>query len=320
MDNPAISVIVPVYGVEPYVERCARSLFGQTLDSIEFIFIDDCSPDASMDLIARVLEDYPGRKPFVKCFRMQRNSGQAAVRMKGLELAAGEYIAWCDGDDEMAPDAFRALYEKAQEGSFDIVTCNILKEESPGRWRTIRGAFSSVSEILSGKAPCNLVNRIIRRNLLQDNITAPAGNMGEDMMLTVQATLRCGSSAHVDEPFYRYYFREDSTSKAPGAEAAIARTEALAANIRLILDQLSERYGYTLREPEIVAFKYDGRHCLNPFVHERRCFRMWKSLWPEVDGVFLFTPGIPLEKKFWFVLIHLHLYRPVKRITSRLFR
>lgn len=59
---PNVSVIIPVYNVEQYIERCARSLFGQTLDDIEYIFVNDCTPDKSMEVLARVLEDYPARK------------------------------------------------------------------------------------------------------------------------------------------------------------------------------------------------------------------------------------------------------------------
>jgi glycosyltransferase involved in cell wall biosynthesis len=316
---PAVSIIVPVYDVEQYIARCAASLFGQTLEDIEYIFIDDCTPDASMDVVIRVLEDYPARKPQVRCFRMPANSGQAAVRMKGLEMATGEYIAWCDSDDEIGLHSYRKLYEKAAAENLDIVTGNMLKEEAPGRWRTIRGEYNVVGDILRGAAPCNLVCRIIRRALF-DGVVPPAGNMGEDMMLTIQATLRAGSKGHLDEAFYKYYYRESSTSKVSGADSGIARTRALEANMRLLLELLSSKYGYSGNEPEIIAFKYYGRHCIEPYVGEKRCYDIWRSLWPEIDKVLLATPGIPLEKKFWFILIHIRLYPAVKRITGKLLR
>ena len=80
---PKVSVIVPVYGVEKYMERCARSLFEQTLDDIEYLFIDDCTPDRSIEILQQVLEEYPHRKPQVTIHRMEQNSGQAAVRKWG---------------------------------------------------------------------------------------------------------------------------------------------------------------------------------------------------------------------------------------------
>ena len=75
---PAVSVIVPVYNVEPFVARCVRSLFSQTLEDLEFIFIDDCTPDRSMEVIREVLErEFPAREPQVRFFQMPENSGQA---------------------------------------------------------------------------------------------------------------------------------------------------------------------------------------------------------------------------------------------------
>lgn len=316
---PAVSIIVPVYNVEQYIARCAASLFGQTLEDIEYIFIDDCTPDASMDVVMRVLEDYPARRNSVKCFRMPVNSGQAAVRMKGLGMATGEYIAWCDSDDEIEAETCRKMYGKAAAENLDIVTCDILKEEGPGRWRTIIGECSGVAALLRGTAPCNLVCRLIRRSLFS-GVIPPAGDVGEDMMLTIQATLKAGTSGHISEAFYKYYYRESSISKVPGPDAAIRRTKALEANVDTVLGLLARSYGYSGKEPEAVAFKYYGRHCIEPFVGERRCYRLWRSLWPEIDKVLLFTPGITLEKKFWFILIHIRLYPAVKRITGKLLR
>ena len=96
---PKVSVIVPIYKVEPFIERCARSLFEQTLDDIEYIFVNDCTPDKSMEVLSRVLEDYPGRKEQVRIITMPVNSGLPKVRRAGLEVASGDYIIHCDSDD-----------------------------------------------------------------------------------------------------------------------------------------------------------------------------------------------------------------------------
>ena len=133
---PAISVIIPVYNVEQYIERCVRSLFSQTLEDIEFIFIDDCSPDDSVAVAREVLDnEFPARKPQARFFRMPVNSGQAAVRMKGLGLATGEYVIHCDADDELlSPDAYGLMYGKAVAGNLDIVSCNYLVEDAAGHF------------------------------------------------------------------------------------------------------------------------------------------------------------------------------------------
>ena len=85
---PKVSVLVPVYGVEKYIERCARSLFEQTLDDMEFIFVDDCTPDRSVEILKSIIEEYRLRfaekKYAVRFVKMPTNSGLAAVRRHPL--------------------------------------------------------------------------------------------------------------------------------------------------------------------------------------------------------------------------------------------
>lgn len=74
MDNPKVSIIVPIYRVEEYIERCAESLFAQTFDDIEYIFVDDCSPDKSVEILQRTLEKYPHRKRLTRIERVGRRT------------------------------------------------------------------------------------------------------------------------------------------------------------------------------------------------------------------------------------------------------
>lgn len=314
---PAVSVIIPVYDVEAYVGRCARSLFSQTLSDIEYIFVDDCTPDRSMQVVEDVLADFPARRPQVKTFRMNRNSGQAAVRMQALSLATGDYVIHCDSDDTVEPDAYRLLWEKAVSEDLDIVTCDFLKEGKNG-WKHVDGNCPSVDALLRDRAPWNLVCRLVRRSLL-DGIVPPAGNMGEDMVITLQATLRASRTGHVGTALYRYWYRPSSISKTSGKDAALGRWKSLTANVSLAVDLLCREYGYRGDEPALTALKYYSRHHLEPFLGDPSVRRLWRDTFPEVDRKLLFTPGIPLETRFWFALIHLHLYGPVKRVTA-LFR
>ena len=76
MDNPKVSIIVPIYRVEEYIERCAESLFAQTFDDIEYIFVDDCSPDKSVEILQRTLEKYPHRKRLTRIERLSWGTRQ----------------------------------------------------------------------------------------------------------------------------------------------------------------------------------------------------------------------------------------------------
>ena len=96
---PKVSVIVPVYNAEKYIERCVRSLYNQTLDDIEYIFVDDCTPDNSMEVLQKVMDEYPKRKLHTKIIIHTTNTGQSGSRKDGILAATGDYIIHCDADD-----------------------------------------------------------------------------------------------------------------------------------------------------------------------------------------------------------------------------
>ena len=311
---PKLSVIVPVYNAEPYIERCARSLFGQSLDDIEFIFIDDCSLDASMDILLRVLDDYPARKPLVKTFRMPSNSGQAAVRMKGLEFASGEYIGWCDSDDEVLPDAYGKLYAKARETCADIVTCDYLISDGKTRKEMCGQATpgKELSGMMFSRCPWSLCFRIVHRRLLERPLIAPVANMGEDMVISFQLAARAHSFAHVPEALYVYWQNPESTSNAPGLQKAMARWEASKKNSDLLISLFEHSGEFDIKSPETVAFKYRARRYLEPFFKNPEVYSVWRNTYPEIDRVMLFTPGIPLKRKILYVLMYLRIYPYLK--------
>ena len=294
--------------------RCARSLFGQTLEDIEFLFIDDCSPDRSIDVMREVLEGFPERKGQVTVHRMPVNSGQAAARMQGMALARGEYVIHCDSDDYVDVDAYAALYGKARAEDLDVVTCDMAVEQDGRVIERVRGECTSVARMLEGRERWNLVCRMIRRTLCE-SIAPPVADMGEDMVIAVQAQLKTRRTGHVNQTLYFYCLREDSTTRTEGQAALLARWESLMKNARLLLGILEER-GYTGDEPEIVHFKYRCRRLLHPLVHMPEFYRRWRGTFPEVDRKILSSRSCSLEEKFWFVLIHLRLYHPVKRITG----
>lgn len=123
--NIKVSIIVPVYNVEPYLDRCMQSLLKQTLKEIEIIMVDDESPDHCPQLC----EDYKAKYSNVKVVH-KKNGGLGFARNSGLEVAKGEYVAFIDSDDFVDTDMFQHLYEYAIENNCDAVFCgyNIYKD------------------------------------------------------------------------------------------------------------------------------------------------------------------------------------------------
>ena len=119
--RPKVTVVVPVYKVERYIERCARSLFEQTFHDMEFIFVDDRTPDNSVELLKKVISQYPQREGLVRILINENNRGPMQSRLDALLQAKGQYVAAVDSDDWIEPDAFETLYKKAEEEKADCV-------------------------------------------------------------------------------------------------------------------------------------------------------------------------------------------------------
>lgn len=119
--TPLVSVCVPVYGVEHYIEKCCRSLFGQTYSNIEYIFVDDCTPDGSIEIVKQVLHDYPTRKEMVKIIHHEKNNGLSGARNTAIAATTGEYLLHVDSDDYLDLNVVECLVRKAQEVAADVV-------------------------------------------------------------------------------------------------------------------------------------------------------------------------------------------------------
>ena len=111
-----VSVIVPIYDVEPYLRRCLDSLVNQTLKDIEIICINDCSPDNSL----LILKEYAKKDERIKIIDFDKNQGVSVARNSGIEIAKGKYIGFCDSDDYVDLDFFEKLYELAKDKNADI--------------------------------------------------------------------------------------------------------------------------------------------------------------------------------------------------------
>lgn len=205
-----VSVIVPIYNVEKYIERCVRSLMEQTIqESIEFVFVNDCSSDASMDVLQRVIADYPERKKNIKILYNEKNSGSALTRKNGLLASMGEYIIHCDSDDWVELDIYEKLLRKALEGNYDIVGCDYF-DENVGHTVVNKQIFPQnskecVRKMLRGELYCGVWNKLVRRELYDCVESFPVGiNMWEDVVTIIPMTSQARRIGYVSEPLYHY--------------------------------------------------------------------------------------------------------------------
>ena len=168
-----VSVIVPVYGVEHYIERCARSLFEQTYPNLEFVFVNDCTVDKSMEILKTVMADYPERKESVRIVGHENNRGLAAARNTGLDNARGDFVCLVDSDDWLELNALELLVKKQVETKSDLVSGNrmvhypdkdcILQE------RQYQDREEMTVEMMQHFSYHFITGRLIKRSLFVDN-------------------------------------------------------------------------------------------------------------------------------------------------------
>ena len=219
---PKVSVIIPVYGVEKYIERCARSLFEQTFDDIEYIFVYDCSPDKSIAILENIIKEYLPRlkkeHKNVRIERLSKNCGLPNVRRYGINLATGDYIAHCDSDDWVDVHMYEEMYNKAIEEDADVVVCDFCSTDCENEQYS-KGLISKerenvIVDVLLWRIAGCLWNKLVRRKEYTDHdLIYPTHNMGEDAALIVQILWNAKRISYLPEPFYYYYMNQTSITK-----------------------------------------------------------------------------------------------------------
>lgn len=213
---PKISIIIPVYNVEKYLNECLDSVCNQTLTDIEIICINDGSTDNSLD----ILNEYASKDNRIKIIDKE-NGGQATARNLGIKKAQGEYLAFVDSDDFIEPTMFEKLYSKAEKNNLDMVMCKIAAYDNQTReikdflWYYKLGVFENFDkEIFNHKDTkeftCNIAvtpyNKIYKNSLVKENnILFPEGLIFEDEKFFYDTYLRAKKVSIVDE--FLYYYR-----------------------------------------------------------------------------------------------------------------
>ncbi|MBU3143989.1 glycosyltransferase family 2 protein [Clostridium sp. CF012] len=202
--KPKVSVIVPVYNTEKYLEKCLNSLVQQTLDDIEIIVVDDGSLDNSQAIISKYVEQYPNK---IISFKKE-NGGLGNARNYGLEYATGEFIGFVDSDDYVDTKMYEAMYEEALHG-YDIVLCDLIDGENNSISKGFRGpSFNDKNIIMYSTDPAFACNKLFKKELFK--ILKFPTHWYEDLGTTPILMTYSNRIGYVESPFYYYTQRQDS--------------------------------------------------------------------------------------------------------------
>lgn len=212
-----VSVLVPVYKVEPYIERCVRSLFEQTYPELEYIFVDDCTPDKSIDILKDTLRDYPLRSNQVKIIKHEFNRGLAASRNTALDNASGEFVCAVDSDDWLELNAVELLVNRQLETDADIVAGGMMMHQLDGDFPFVEKEYNSKNDVvlrqLEKSWDHTVCRKLIRRSLYEQNhIRCMEGcDMTEDRYQMAQLAYYADSYASIEDIIYHYERRNEGS-------------------------------------------------------------------------------------------------------------
>lgn len=210
-----VSVIVPVYNVEKYVEKCLDSLANQTLSDLEVIIVDDGSTDSSAKIVKKYIKKHPNMKYYHK-----KNGGLSDARNYGMMHATAKYIAFLDSDDYVAPHTYEKMYQKAKKHDSDMVECNFYWAYDKKMKKDIGIPYSGKKEMLE-KARVMAWNKLYKKEVLEKaNVLFPKGLQYEDVGFFYKLIPYLETISFEKEPLVYYVQRDDSIANTQNKKTA----------------------------------------------------------------------------------------------------
>lgn len=310
---PKVSVIILVYNVEKYIERCVRSLFNQTLSEIEYIFVNDCTKDRSIDILHSILLEFPQRKSQVKIINLPKNVGQASARKIGIKAASGEYVIHCDSDDWVSCEAYQILYERAALENSDMIFHDYYVSDGinhSGIHTKIKhlNRYQLLESIISGSVKGSLWLVMIRRELYNNpNFIFPTANMTEDSTMIVQLLFFANNISYIPQKLYYYYINPSSISRTLSIIKCEQRFNDCITNTKL-LEEFFALLNVKDFEDYFVIKKIDSISHLLPCIYNRYYYKLWRSAYPTLYADVYRSKHLSKVKKFKYFLVFFRLY------------
>lgn len=317
---PKVSIVIPVYKVEKYIAECAKSLFEQTLDDIEYIFVNDCTPDKSIEVLLEVLQRYPNRKQQVKIIHHKKNSGAAIARKNGILSATGEYIIHCDSDDWTDSKMYQTLYQKAKDENLDIVICQYFEKRTDSSTLVSHQLGNNPkSKIISTPIYCSLCNKLVRRDIIDwNNLLYPNHHMMEDAVLCAQMFYSAQKVGYVNQPLYYYRINDDSICHVSTEDGDLKRWNEAYENVKIIERFLKQQQADKQYKNELIQSKANVRGFLMPQLQKsNKHYKLWYNTFPELNRQYLFAKGPSFSIKVVFFLTLIKIYPYIHKILKQ---
>ncbi len=326
-----VSVIVPVYNVERYLEKCLDSLVSQTLEDIEILVVNDGSTDGSQEIIEEFQRKHSNR---IRNFRKE-NGGLSDARNYGLDRAAGEFIGFVDSDDYVNAEMFEEMYGLAQKHGAEMVICNLQKVDENGNVTQKLTQIPNMPEKIDLAKHISVFsdlsyfacNKLFRKELFQ-HFRFRKGVHFEDIQLIPQLLLQCKTLAQTQKFHYQYLERSDSITKTHTEKGldilkAVEDVEKVFAESQYSTEKKALK-GFQILEGvytflAYLAFVKDGEQYgkmsaeLKSFIRKRDISTMEIVNYRRFDRNYLLS--LPLKKKIYYLLYFLGQEKLLRRLV-----
>ena len=315
--NIKVSILVPFYKVEQYVGRCVESLFTQTYKNIEYVFVNDCTPDKSMEVINEMIGKY-GVESQCKMIVHNQNQGISASRNDCLDNMTGDYFLFIDSDDYIDNDMVELLVEAALKENADISGCGYIEEyadhsvQHPQKYTNNHDEMMRAITLLTIKGV--MWKLLVRSTIVtehRDEVRfVPDRNMVDDYLFCCQIFFYARRFAGVDRCMYHWIQYNPNNY----THTTIFAVESQAAAIRKTEEFYREKDVYNLLKDELLQRKFVSKL---PLLLDTACFdvKRWRTLFPECNRVWKrmsFSRG----NSFLFMLAQSPFYRIISIIKN----
>lgn len=285
--NIKVSILVPFYKVENYVGRCVESLFTQTYKNIEFIFVNDCTPDGSMEVINGMIEKYSVASK-CKMIVHEHNKGISASRNDCLDNMTGDFFLFVDSDDYIDQDMVELLVEAAIKEGADISGCGYIEEfedhsvEHPQKYTNNHDEMMRAITLLTIKGV--MWKLLVRSTIVTDHKDEvrfiPDRNMVDDYLFCCQIFYYAQRFAGVDRCMYHWIQYNPNNY----THTTIFAVESQAAAIRKTEEFYREKGVYDIVKTELIQRKFISKL---PLLFDKECIDVvrWRNLFPESNNI-----------------------------------
>lgn len=302
--QPKVSVIIPVYKAEKFIEKCVRSLFEQTLDNIEYIFVNDCSPDESVSILKNSLQEYPNRRPLVKIINHQNNCGVSKSRQDGLEASTGEFIIHCDSDDWAEPEMYELMYNEGFQNNADVVMCEYYTNGVNTQYYSSRFEYDTENNGNMNFTIAPLYgavwNKLVKRNLFHEHKISffEEINMGEDLGVSLQLRYFSKKTIIIHKALYHHSIINENSIYTNFSDSKSNQIVICANKLESLFKGFEDYDNFYFRL-QYLKFQSKYEYINNPKI---RNLKKWKRIYPETHSYILKFEDVPLNIKVvsWF--------------------